>query len=971
MVIGSTATNSNGLAGHPITAQTHEGGDAVVLIDVPTAPTGPVIPVLVPAVAGKPKEDMGGFAQALVSTGRFAVVRPPFVNSGDEAAGTLEKVAMLPEEIVHWGRWIRSSEFRRLLRERFGIEDLSQKSACCAASLGATLAVHAQADASLFDAMVLFSYVPDYREFVPRKLHFSYEELVARTWRYRFKDSPAHAAFSADIARALADQADCKPGRDKWQLLAEHLSKPEAASRSDFAVTLDGIPMNAFYGFSLALRGVWDFQFDLNHNLKKSHQVDIPLTFFIGQRDDFFDLETMDKYLVAARSSGRIRRAVRLEDADHRMKPLPAFERAMEAAIRCLATDLDETIEYDGISIAATAMRRFQEVRGLASRHAATMGIPEVLMQKFMLPRADMTETLRVLLSRPHEVAKFIELLHADFETRADEQTILDDLQPTRLAKIFDAAMEPELYEPIAAGIAQAADKAHVLFSKAFVETVSLVHLDGVFRALAESGDNLISIIQRVEPGVLDLLGRRRATAQARRACEAVPAYRSLMGQAPGSDGERDLEDFPLTSKATYIEKYSIESRCNNGTLPQGGLIEESSGSSGTATDWVRCEQEDAYMVGATRLFFHYLFKPEREAKPLVLISAFSQGTWASSSRLTVLGRHAGMVKDIGTDIPKIIETINRMGDGYHYVIAGYPPFLRELFMAEGAGAAFRWKDYHIDVYHGGEGYSAGWRALVTNTLAENARVISGYGASDLEVSMAFETRAALAIRERLESDAEFRLSMLGTAHMPVFVGQYNPIDTYLEEHTDAHGRKTIVATVNNPFSWQPRVRYMIGDEGGIIDYPSAEALAQNAGIPVDWKMELNLPFVYLFGRADGTISLDGANVYPNQVQEALYDCEEIGPMVRSFQMQRVEDETGRVEFRVLLETFNPLQDAKETQIAQNRASDVIQEHLCSNNADFREAMTHNETLRPKVKVVSPGTLGVARRIKHQYIGNQ
>ena len=953
--------------GVPIKAQSFEGSNALVLLDVPVEPTGPLIPVLVPPVAGRPKEDMGGFADALVSTNRFVVVRPPFLNSGDEAPGTMERVAILPHELIHWGRWIRSNEFRNLLKDQFGVRDISPKTACCAASLGATLAVHAQAEEHLFDAMALFSYVPDYPEFVPRKLKISYEELVARTWRYRLKDTPEQARFYAALCRRIANEAQ-ETDTQNWLLLAEHLERVESASLRDFALILEGIPFNAFHGFSLALRGIWDCQFDLAHNIERSLRIDIPLTFVIGLQDDYFDQCTMDRFLVEARQAGRLRRAVRLEDADHRIKPVTAFERGISAAIRFLSEDLGESIDFSGYSLSHVAMRRFHEVLGLSERHAPALGIPAAMLQKFMLNRSDLASAMAVLLSRPEEVTSLIQLLHEDYVRRDDGTTILDKLDPRRLAQIFDSALKPAHYASIATGIELVPTQAYTLFSKEFLQTVSLQHLDGIFKELAERGNAIVSIMAEIEPELVSILGERRALQQVKRAWEMVPAYQDVVKDECGEQEPKKLSEFPRTSKTTYIERFPIEARCIHGTLPPGGLIEESSGSSGKATDWIRCQEEDAYMVGGTRVFFDYLFKSS-DSRPTVIISTFSQGTWASSSRLTILGRYAGMVKDIGTDAPRVIETIKRMGTGYHYVIAAYPPFFRELLLTGELTSEFSWKNYKVDVYHGGEGYTASWRKFVAGILAPDAKIVSGYGASDLEVSMAFETDAALAIRARLECDIEFRVALLGTSRMPVFLGQYNPLDTFLESKTDHLGRSTIVATVNNPCAWQPRVRYEIGDEGGLIGYWSAAAISSSAGVPVIWTQELKLPFLYLFGRIDGTISLDGANVYPNQVQEALFLSEEIGPLVKSFQLQRVEGDTGDISFRVLLETFAPIEGQNTVEVTEQAAGRLIEDYLRKNNTDFKEAMAHNDTLRPVVKLVKPGALGLEARIKHQYIG--
>ena len=48
-----------------------------------------------------------------------------------------------------------------------------------------------------------------------------------------------------------------------------------------------------------------------------------------------------------------------------------------------------------------------------------------------------------------------------------------------------------------------------------------------------------------------------------------------------------------IIDKDNYVKSYSLEERCVNGDLPDSGLvIDESSGSSGLPTNWVRGEKE-------------------------------------------------------------------------------------------------------------------------------------------------------------------------------------------------------------------------------------------------------------------------------------------------------------------------------------------------------------------------------------------
>ena len=88
--------------------------------------------------------------------------------------------------------------------------------------------------------------------------------------------------------------------------------------------------------------------------------------------------------------------------------------------------------------------------------------------------------------------------------------------------------------------------------------------------------------------------GRLGSWVQYRAALRTVPAYATLMQRSlasPASVGS--IAGVPAIDKANYINPFPLEARCVGGQLPRGGLlIDESSGSSGVPTNWVRGVRE-------------------------------------------------------------------------------------------------------------------------------------------------------------------------------------------------------------------------------------------------------------------------------------------------------------------------------------------------------------------------------------------
>ena len=132
---------------------------------------------------------------------------------------------------------------------------------------------------------------------------------------------------------------------------------------------------------------------------------------------------------------------------------------------------------------------------------------------------------------------------------------------------------------------------------------------------------------------------------------------------------------------------------------------------------------------------------------------------------------------------------------------------------------------------------------------------------------------------------------------MPTLV-QYDPSSRYFETHEG-----TLVVSGD---SGVPLIRYHIADKGGIIGFD--EMLKRVRGLGGEPLQGLNpdrvasLPFVYLFGRADFTVSYFGANVYPENVSVGLEQAEVRGWISGKFVLQVMENAQRDKELHVTVE---------------------------------------------------------------------
>jgi phenylacetate-CoA ligase len=176
-------------------------------------------------------------------------------------------------------------------------------------------------------------------------------------------------------------------------------------------------------------------------------------------------------------------------------------------------------------------------------------------------------------------------------------------------------------------------------------------------------------------------LGYWRAWRTYYRAMRKVPAYKRFVKanskRLPSWNGwSLSLGAIPSMDKQNYIKKYSIESRSYGGKLPtKGVVVDESSGSSGTPTSWVR----GPYERMLTRIILQIVFAQNTSQKPKFVINAFALGAWATGMNVSASLTEVSIIKSTGPDLDKIIHTLQEFGTRYSYVILGYPPFLKNL----------------------------------------------------------------------------------------------------------------------------------------------------------------------------------------------------------------------------------------------------------------------------------------------------
>jgi len=469
---------------------------------------------------------------------------------------------------------------------------------------------------------------------------------------------------------------------------------------------------------------------------------------------------------------------------------------------------------------------------------------------------------------------------------------------------------------------------------------------DHALRLIGPRYNAFMWVVTHARPATLYWFSQLRAERAASHAGRRVPAYQAFLRDGVATETvELGSRTVPTTDKASYVQRYPVAARCRDGVLPTSGVtIDESSGSSGTPFNWVRLERERR----VTHLFIAHFARYCFGAGPFITINAFSMGAWATGVNMAVALERNSVVKSTGPDVDKIFRTLELFGTSQPYLICGYPPFLKHL-IDHAQTTGFPLGDYRLMGLVGGEGMSEGLRDYLTPTFQP---VYSGYGATDIEIGLAGETPLSVAIRRLARDDEDVRRALFGDDPRLPMLFQYNP----LQHHISVSDAGELIFTINRLDVLAPRIAYNIHDEGGILRYD--EALERLGALGVDLNgltdatRPVRFPFVWVHGRKDSTVSVMGANLYPEDVEQALYAAPDLAALTHSFCLSLSERADGGVRpcfaFEVTAEITPAIQAAFEEHI-------IAGVHAL--NADFREALIeHPASATPLIQLYPLGT---------------
>lgn len=381
--------------------------------------------------------------------------------------------------------------------------------------------------------------------------------------------------------------------------------------------------------------------------------------------------------------------------------------------------------------------------------------------------------------------------------------------------------------------------------------------------------------LTQLPEGVWMKRGQKRALALFHAAAERVPAYKSFLKKhriRPGTI--RTFQDFsklPLVDKDTYLRAYPLEQLCWDGKLPRSQIISVSSGSSGQPFFWPRGQILDMETTLEHELFLTSMFQIDR--KSTLCVICFAMGMYVAGpitlNSILQLGRKGYPITAVtpGYSPNDVLAVIPDLAPRYDQVIlAGYPPYIKEI-LDQGTQQGINWSSLDLKFLLAGEGFNESWRNYVAELAGRQDPVtdfVNLYGSADAAV-LAHETPASIVIRRLVADNNGARQDLFGRDRLPSFL-QYYPEHKYFE----TVGDELIFTTPGGI----PLIRYNIHDSGGILNRRTiTERVPELDQVltQLDRRRQYwHLPFVYVFGKSDQTAILYGANVYPENIRQAL-----------------------------------------------------------------------------------------------------
>ena len=466
-------------------------------------------------------------------------------------------------------------------------------------------------------------------------------------------------------------------------------------------------------------------------------------------------------------------------------------------------------------------------------------------------------------------------------------------------------------------------------------------------------------ILETTPAEVWEREGQKRALKVFHAAAERVPAYKDFLKKhRVQHEKVRMIMDFkkvvPVMDKENYLRKYELPDLCWDGVLASTQITSVSSGSTGEPFFWPRGALLEVETTFLFELILSRFFKAR--AEPTLFVNSQTMGMYIGGPfTLNALLRIAQKgwpitVVTPGITLEDALQVLTRLRSLYRRIIlAAYPPFAKDILDA-GIARGIHWSAVPMKLMLFGEGFSETWRDYVAELSGARSAAedfINCYGTADAAI-LAHETPYSVLLRRIFAANAPLSQKVFSDERLPSLM-QYYPTFRYFELLDGELGFTFGTGGI-------PLVRYNIHDRGGFLSASSSKVLWRENGGTEKSAATINLPLLYLLGRANFTTTLYGLNIYPENIKAALERAEIQKLVTGKFQMST--EYRRRNQNQYLLINIELARRTRPSTRLRREVRRVIVDTLKRVNAEYRKL--HESVGRravPEIRVRAWGDL--------------
>ncbi|HET6352437.1 MAG TPA: hypothetical protein VFG89_09985 [Coriobacteriia bacterium] len=450
--------------------------------------------------------------------------------------------------------------------------------------------------------------------------------------------------------------------------------------------------------------------------------------------------------------------------------------------------------------------------------------------------------------------------------------------------------------------------------------------------------------------------GQEKALASFKNAAANVPAYRQFLAEHEfDASRVRTIADFstvPISDRPSYIAGRSFD-QLIAGKVTDAHLFYMSGGTTGDSMIGAGSRENiNAYPPSLAGVLNYQWGLCEPDNKVLI-VNAMSLGAWiAGTYASAIFQKFSERWRNVsftapGADVDRILDLVEALGPYFDtLVLVSYPTLIKETLHA-GKARGIDWKSLGVKLIVSGEKLDLALRyellSAITDPIDHHA-IMDQYGTSEMGNPGADTPLSCTLLRLAADNKALCR-DIFGEDE-PLTLMQSNPLGTYVET---VDGR--LIGTGGNVV---PVIRYAPKDSGTLMGYREMLALVEGHGVDIrtelsadGWtKANFQWPFLIIVGRADYAVSIYGAKISPQTLQDVFA----ADPRVRRFRLRT--DETGEYATLIVdLEMPHGLELSEpELETMREYYRDVVHARLVEINFDYADAYSiRPDALTPRI----------------------